>query len=128
MLKLTAALIRACEGCRTTAYWDKWAKVWTIGYGHTRGVVAGQVCTLAEAEAWLQDDLALLLPLVEGRHPVAAAALLSFGYNCGRAALVRLLRGEISLQNYGRRSGGVELPGLAARRDLEAALIEAVEK
>lgn len=37
-------LIKKFEGCRLAAYKDS-SGVWTIGYGHTRGVAAGQTIT-----------------------------------------------------------------------------------
>ncbi len=30
--------------------------VWTIGYGHTKGVYQGMECTPYEADEWLQED------------------------------------------------------------------------
>jgi GH24 family phage-related lysozyme (muramidase) len=51
------------------------------------------------------------------------AALVSFGFNCGIGALKRMLAGELDF-SYGRTSGGQLIPGLAARRAFEAALVE----
>lgn len=48
--------IRRDEGCRLYAYQDG-GGVWTIGYGHTRGVVPTMTCTLGEAKQWLTEDL-----------------------------------------------------------------------
>jgi lysozyme len=107
------------------AYWDKTGKVWTIGFGHTRTAREGMVITQQQADALFAADCVPLLQLVAERPVIQAAALVSFGYNCGAGALRELLAGEIYLPQYGRRSGGVELAGLAARRDLEAALIQA---
>jgi lysozyme len=50
-------LIMNFEGCRLTAYQDV-AGVWTIGYGHTSGVQQGMTISQAEAETFLQNDLA----------------------------------------------------------------------
>ena len=50
-------LIKQFEGCRLAAYKCA-AGVWTIGYGHTAGVKAGQKITQAQAESFLKDDLA----------------------------------------------------------------------
>jgi len=50
------ALIREWEGCRLTAYQDG-GKVWTIGYGHTKGVKPGQTITQFEADELLRMDV-----------------------------------------------------------------------
>ena len=50
------ALIEHFEGLRLEAYQDV-AGIWTIGYGHTRGVFPGMRFTAAQAQQALQDDL-----------------------------------------------------------------------
>ena len=50
-------LLKRFEGCKLTAYQDS-AKVWTIGYGHTHNVKAGMNITQAQADAFLQEDVA----------------------------------------------------------------------
>jgi lysozyme len=53
------AIIKEYEKCSLTAYKktiNGKPDVWTIGYGHTTGVVEGAVCTQAQADAWLFDD------------------------------------------------------------------------
>src|SRR5690348_7189220 len=50
------ALIKEFEGLRLAAYQDV-AGIWTIGYGHTRGVFPGMVVTEDEADETLADDL-----------------------------------------------------------------------
>ena len=50
------SLIRTFEGLSTKAYKCP-AGVWTIGYGHTAGVKAGQVITEKQAEELLKRDL-----------------------------------------------------------------------
>ena len=49
-------LIKQFEGCRLTAYRCP-AGVWTIGYGHTGNVAAGQTITQAEADRQLVSDV-----------------------------------------------------------------------
>lgn len=131
---LAAKLIQSFEGCRLTAYWDANGKKWTIGYGHTVGVAPGMVISLQQAADFLARDSALLFVLVQGQPLIAAAALVSFGYNCGRGALQRVMSGEIRVDHeefmagslpYGESAGGVPMAGLKSRRQLEAALIEA---
>jgi lysozyme len=48
-------LIRHAEGCRLDAYQDS-VGVWTIGYGHTRGVTEGMSITQDQADAFLVED------------------------------------------------------------------------
>ena len=50
-------LIKRFEGCRLKAYQDS-VGVWTIGYGHTVGVLNGQVITQAQADIYLKTDCA----------------------------------------------------------------------
>lgn len=51
-------LVETFEGCRLVAYKDG-NGIWTIGYGHTGpDVIEGLTCTLAIAQAWLDQDLA----------------------------------------------------------------------
>ena len=49
-------LIKQFEGCRLNAYRCP-AGVWTIGYGHTGNVAAGQTITQAEADRQLVSDV-----------------------------------------------------------------------
>lgn len=52
------ALIKSFEALRLTAYLDQ-AKIWTIGYGHIKGVVQGMVITEDQADAlFVQDSMA----------------------------------------------------------------------
>ena len=50
------SLIKKFEGCELTAYQDS-VDVWTIGYGHTKGVEDGQEITQEEAEEMLASEL-----------------------------------------------------------------------
>lgn len=131
-----ADLIRKHEGLRLTAYPDPGtgAEPWTIGYGHTLGVVEGMTCTKEQAEAWLQQDMAeayaavdkhVRVPLKESQRD----ALCSFVFNVGAGAfasssLLRLLNdGDISgaadqFKRWNKANGKV-LAGLSARREEE---------
>ena len=53
---LAAGFISSFEGCRLTAYRCS-AGVWTIGFGHTKGVSEGDTCTQEQANAWLIEDI-----------------------------------------------------------------------
>ena len=78
--------IKQFEGCHLKAYKCP-AGVWTIGWGHTKGVQPGQVITQAQADSLLQGDLLdyvnlvnnLKLKLTQGQFD----ALVAFAYNCG---------------------------------------------
>lgn len=130
---LAAKLIATFEGVRLTSYWDSNGKVWTIGFGRAHGVTQGMTITFDQAVAFMEEDCAPLLALVQDRPLLEAAALVSFGFNCGIGALRRVLSGDIQVDHeefmagpspYGEMSGGKTLAGLQTRRGLEAALIE----
>ena len=130
--ELAAQLIRSFEGCRLVAYRDS-VGVWTIGFGHTLGVAAGQTITMEQAEAFLAQDMASLLAMVKDKPLVEAAALVSFGYNCGAASLANVLAGKSALTEFvhakDRATGAmVVLSGLEMRRGVEDALIRASQQ
>ena len=140
-LQLALKLIQALEGLRLTAYWDPYGKCWTIGFGHTGpDVREGQTISLTMAFAFAALDMLPLAQLVKGKPVLEGAALISFGYNCGKYSLSRVLSGSIVVNHeefwapesqttntlvvYGESSGGRVLEALQARRGLEASLIE----
>ena len=132
------ALIRHFEGCRLDAYLCP-AGVWTIGYGHTRGVKEGETIDQEAAEAFLIEDLEefegyvtemVEVPLSQSQFD----ALVSWTFNLGpgnlerSTLLAKLNQGEYTdvpfeIKRW-TRAGGVILPGLVKRRDAEAALFE----
>jgi lysozyme len=115
------------------------AHVWTIGYGHTRGVKMGDTCTEEQAIDWLKEDLRDAEAIVDATVDVPLSqnqfdALVSFVFNVGGGAfktstLLRLLnRGEYSraaeqLDRWNKAAGQV-LAGLTTRRAAERALFE----
>lgn len=126
--------IKEFEGLRLKSYKDS-AGVWTIGYGHTRGVKSGQVITEKQAESLLRGDLlgsekyvnGLGLSFSQGQFD----ALVDFVYNLGTGSLSRstllkkiCAKAPISeIQNEFKRwvyAGGKKLPGLVKRRAWEA--------
>ena len=132
--------IEQSEGCKLTAYQDS-VGVWTIGYGHTKGVHAGMVCTQAEADQWLQDDLQAVyaalhdlveVPLSQGQFD----ALCSFVFNLGAGSLRNSTM--LNLLNQGKygaaqqqfarwnHAGGQVLAGLTKRREGEAEMFSEV--
>ena len=126
-------LIKKFEGCRLEAYKCP-AGVWTIGYGHTKGVQNGQKITQAQAEEFLREDLKIYEQAVEACVKVPLSqnqfdALVSFCYNCGSGALktstlLRLLN-EGKYSEAGEQclrwntAGGKVLAGLTRRREEE---------
>ena len=127
-------LIKQFEGVRLTAYKCP-AGVYTIGYGHTRGVKRGMKITEEEASAYLTADLRNSEKAVERYDSVyhwnqnEFDALVSFTFNCGATNLRALLRNgrrnrsqiAATLPLY-RKAGGKVLKGLERRRDAEKAL------
>ena len=130
------ALVRAYEGLRLEAYRDT-SGVWTIGYGHTRGVVPGDSISTERAEQFLEADLTeaeravsalVKVPLTDNQF----SALVSFVFNAGEGAFAKstMLR-KLNEGGYGLvpaylRSwifdNGRVLPGLVKRRAAEATL------
>ena len=127
-------LIKQFEGVRLTAYKCP-AGVYTIGYGHTRGVTRGMKITEEEASAYLTADLLNSEKAVERYDSVyhwnqnEFDALVSFTFNCGATNLRALLRNgrrnrsqiAETLPLY-RKAGGKVLKGLERRRAAEKAL------
>ena len=123
--QFAAALIALIEGSKLTAYQDP-GGVWTIGIGHTGpDVHEGMTITSEQEQQLFAQDQKFLLTQVQNQPLLAAAAYVSFGFNCGIGALENVLRGEDSIGNPKHttdRSGNV-LPGLMNRRRLELMLI-----
>jgi GH24 family phage-related lysozyme (muramidase) len=123
--ELAAALIASFEGERLTAYQDS-GGVWTIGIGHTKDVQPGEHITHEQAVQFFIQDCSPLLALVSGFPTTKAAALVSFGFNCGLGRLQDVLQGKdsIDLPRHTQDRHGNVLPGLVARRRIEKMLID----
>jgi lysozyme len=130
------ALIKDYEGLHLTPYLCP-AKVWTIGYGHSRTVRSGMKITPEQADQLLDDDLRLVERAVQRLVTVPLndnqfSALVSFAFNVGitnfeNSTLLALLnRGwyeQVPAQlTRWDRAGGEPLGGLARRRAAEARL------
>lgn len=123
-------LIKSFEGCVLNAYLCP-SNVWTIGYGHTTGVVQGQTITKAQAEEFLKKDLVKYEGYVDKTGLMLNQnqfdALVSFTYNCGSGNLKKLINNRTLLEIadamllYNKSKGKV-LPGLIKRRQMERAL------
>jgi lysozyme len=131
-------LIERFEGYSRCAYWDPYGRVWTAGFGQTRGAYAGFCFTgVAAAEANLRRSVeseyewairALGFPFNEHEWD----GLCSFAYNLGAGIFTGVLRYDLErgrvyaatriMLQYDH-AGGVVLPGLATRRADEVRLI-----
>ncbi|MGB7191000.1 MAG: lysozyme [Acidobacteriaceae bacterium] len=129
------ALTQLFEGDVLAAYQDQ-RGVWTIGYGHTAGVRAGQSITQAEAEALLIEDIQAAVHCVHEFVTVKLTqpqfdALVDFAFNVGtgnfrNSTLLREINAgqfpEAAAQfNLWDHCGGVVNAGLLRRRRAEAA-------
>ena len=116
--------IKAFEGCRLTAYQDA-AGVWTIGYGHTKGVKPGDKIS----QYWADDCLRQDIEQVEAQID----ELVSFVFNVGIGKFkestllkyIRAGRSEDDIKWQWRRwiyAGNPPrtLPGLIKRREWES--------
>lgn len=134
------AVIKEAEGFGGKAYLCP-AGVWTIGYGHTGGVKAGQTVSRTEAERLLRADVAATERGVSTLAADAAVklsqgqfdALVSFAFNVGLDALRLSTLWRKAAKDpadatiateFGKwvYAGGRKLPGLIKRRAKEAAL------
>lgn len=136
--KTGLALTERFESCRLEAYQDQ-VGVWTIGWGHTKGVYEGMTCTAEQALQWLiQDTLAAATAVnVLVNVPVTQDefdALTDFIFNLGAMAfasstMLRLLNAgdyEGAAGQFERwdHAGGVEVAGLLRRRKEEEDLFD----
>lgn len=130
------SLIKQFEGCRLKAYKCP-AGVWTIGYGHTAGVKAGDIITQETAESYLRNDLVTYEKAVMNYDGIyhfnqnQFDALVSFTYNCGAGNLKNLTQsGKRTIAQISdklllyNKAGGVTLLGLQRRRTAEKVLFD----
>jgi lysozyme len=130
-------IVKSFEGCKLVAYQDV-RGIWTIGFGHTYGVYPGMTCTQAQADAWLEHDLAEahrdLLTCSTGPFAQGAEdALTSFVFNLGIGNYRgSKLREYVNAQDWASvktemlkwdHSGGQVIAGLLRRRQAESDLI-----
>lgn len=131
-------LLKHFEGCKLEAYQDS-VGVWTIGYGHTKGIYEGLEITQSEAEKMLVDEL----PEYEGYidnivdqnlSQCQFDALVCWVYNLGptnlssSTMLKELQAGNMDLVPFQMKrwdkAGGKPLLGLTRRRNAEALLFK----
>ena len=120
-------------GPRLIAYSDS-KGIWTIAYGHTRGVVPGMTCDRSQAEQWLAEDIAwaesevnklVHVPLTQGEFD----GLVDFVFNCGvgnfeHSTLLKLVNAgdmEHAADEFEKwdHCGGEAVAGLLRRRKTE---------
>lgn len=130
------SLIRRFEGLRLVAYRCS-AGVWTVGYGHTSGVVPGMAITKEQAEEFLRQDIAIAENIVNAEcanlRQFQFDALVSFVFNVGggnfrKSTLLKKIKAnpdDNSIMDEFLRwvyANGVVLPGLQKRRLAEMRL------
>ena len=127
-------LIKSFEGCRLTAYQDS-VGVWTIGWGHTKGVYKGQKITQQQADDMLKDDMGVYESKVNkynGKYDFNQNqfdALTSFAYNVGSidqltsngTRTISQISNKFLAYN---KAGGKVLAGLTRRRQAEKKLFD----
>ena len=130
------ALIKKFEGLELNAYQCA-AGVWTIGYGHTKGVFEGQTIQKAEADEMLVEEMDEYEKAVNDAVTISIDqcmydALVSWTYNLGPTNLKN--SGMLKVLNQGRydlvpdemrrwnKANGIVLDGLIKRREAEAQL------
>lgn len=126
--------LKKMEGCKLVAYKDS-VGVWTIGYGHTAGVKAGDKITQYQAEQFLKEDLAKFEAVAQKTRNVNTQgkfdAVVDFCYNCGignfnSSTLKKYIecgKATWEIQEQFLRwvnAGGKKLGGLVSRRIWEA--------
>ena len=128
--------IKAFEGCRLTAYQDA-AGVWTIGYGHTKGVKPGDKISQYWADDCLRKDIEeveaqieqLGLTLSQPQLDALVSLVMNIGIgNLKRSTLLRYIREGRSENDIKRQwrqwvyAGNPPrtMPGLIKRREWES--------
>jgi len=132
------SLIKKFEGCELDAYQDS-VGVWTIGYGHTKGVNEGDKINQDEAEYLLQEEMPeyegyinelVTVPLQQCQFDALVAWVYNLGpTNLRESTLLKLLNaGDYhSVPNQIKRwnkAGGQVLNGLVRRREAEAIMFQ----
>ena len=131
-------LIKKFEGCETTAYRDS-VGVWTIGFGHTKGVEEGQTCSIEDAESMLADEMdeyegyinnMVKVDLQQHEFDSLVAWVYNLGpTNLGESTMLKVLNGGQfdrvpDEMNRWTRAGGKILEGLVRRRQAESLMFQ----
>ena len=131
-------LIKKFEGCETSAYQDS-VGVWTIGFGHTKGVEEGQTCSIEDAESMLADEMdeyegyinnMVKVDLQQHEFDSLVAWVYNLGpTNLGESTMLKVLNGGQfdrvpDEMNRWTRAGGEILEGLVRRRQAESLMFQ----
>ena len=129
-------IIKTFEGLFLKSYLCP-AKIWTIGWGSTKGVKKGMVITVQEAEQRLLDDIAptenylnnLGIDLNQNQFDALCSFIFNLGVgNFSSSTLLKLIKknkNDPNIKNQFNRwvyAGGKKLPGLVKRRKIEGDL------
>mgnify|MGYP005677074333 FL=1 len=132
------SLIKKFEGCELEAYQDA-VGIWTIGYGHIKGVKEGMSITKPQAEEMLVHELIeyeqhVLNQVTISLDQCMFDALVSWTFNLGptnlsSSTLLKVLNsgdyeGVPAQIKRWNKAGGKVLQGLVRRREAEALLFE----
>lgn len=134
-------LIKSYETLKFSAYLPTKDDVWTIGWGRTKDVKKGDICTIDQAEKWFREDVAwaeeAVNQLIESGVKLSQSmfdALVSLVFNVGPGSIERrsTLRKELTISRdyytacqaflLWRKQAGKDLLGLARRRTKEMVL------
>lgn len=128
------ALIQSFEKLRLKAYKPTPNDVPSIGWGHTKFVCMGDICTETQAEVWLTEDLAeaeacviLALDFQPTQEQFDACVSLCYNIGCAgfrHSSVVKFYnqgdvpRAAAAFMLWDKQHGQV-LPGLVRRREAE---------
>lgn len=130
-------LIKSYEQLRLKAYMPTVNDVPTIGYGHTKGVKIGDVCTEEQALEWLREDCAdaeeclrrtVRQPVSQSQYDALCSLVFNIGcFNFVTSTLLKYLNARdyhSAAKQFARwnKQKGIVLNGLTRRREKEAAL------
>jgi lysozyme len=130
------ALIKSFEDCKLAAYQDQ-RGIWTLGWGHTLGVVPYQTCSQEDADIWFVQDTQTAVNAVNRTTDVPLTqeqfdALVSFTFNVGQGSEAHsTLLALVNQRNFAaagdqflvwNHTNGVVNAGLTRRRKAERAL------
>jgi len=129
-------LIKPWEGLVLKSHWDRFAKIWDICYGETKGIGPGMTKTVAECDAMLKRRVFTdyYLPLTRQiigftDFPVSVqASMVSGAYNFGVRGMVNSTAARLAARGRYReaceaqtawnKAGGRVVRGLVLRREM----------
>ena len=132
----TDTLIKPWEGLTLVSHWDRYAKIWDICYGETKGITAGMRKTKTECEDMLRRRVFndYYLPLTRQipgftSMPIGVqASMVSGAYNFGVSGMVNSRAAALHRQGRYRegceaqtawnKAGGQVVNGLVKRREM----------